>query len=260
MSRFVEVSDAGAVRTIRLNRTDRLNALGGEVLSGLQEAVSSTADCDARVVVLEGAGRAFSAGADLKGGGISDARSGSWQQRRRAAGAWGRLLDAMEALPQVTVASVHGYAIGGAMLVVSACDMRVAAEDTIFSIPEVAIGLPLTWGGVPRLVRDVGLPRARELILTGRRLTAREALDWGFVHRVGDRLVETARMVSELLSMPEAPLAMSKEALRAYGRTLVSMDASWADPDLISWSGREPESAQAAADYASRTINRKRDQ
>ena len=253
---FIEVADDGPVRIIRLNRPERLNALGNSLREDLQRAVADTGVSPARVVVFEGAGRAFSAGADLKDVAAVPDREQTWQQRRRASGAWGRLLDAMENLPQVTVASLHGYVIGGAFLLAAACDLRVAAEDAILSIPEVAIGVPLTWAGIPRLAREIGISRTRDLILTGRRITAREALQWGFLHRVGDRAGETRQLVNELLAMPEAPLAMSKDALLAHGRTIVSMEAAWADPDLIMWSGREPESMQSAMRYMERTVNR----
>jgi len=253
---FVEVHDEGTVRTLRLNRPDRLNALGSQLREDLERAVSDTAESPVRVVVLEGMGRAFSAGADLKDRTAVPEKEPTWQQRRRAAGAWGRLLDAIEMLPQVTLASLHGYAIGGAFLLASACDLRVAAEDTILSIPEVAIGVPLTWAGIPRLAREIGISRTRELILTGRGITAREALEWGFLHRVGDRNEETRRLIGELVDMPEAPLALSKSALYAHGRTVVSMEAAWADPDLIMWSGRESESLEAALRYMQRTVTR----
>jgi enoyl-CoA hydratase/carnithine racemase len=239
-----------------LNRPERLNALGSEIRDGIAQAVAETEESSARIVVFEGAGRAFSAGVDLKDHAARTDRDETWQQRRRAAGAWGRLLDRIERLPQVTVASLHGHVIGGAFLLAAACDLRVGAEDTLLAIPEVAIGIPLTWAGIPRLAREFGISRTREIILTGRRITAREALAWGFLHRLGDRAAETAQLVGELLAMPEAPLAMSKDALLAHGRTMVSLEASWSDPDLIMWSGREQESVNAALGYLKGTVDR----
>jgi enoyl-CoA hydratase/carnithine racemase len=166
-------------------------------------------------------------------------------RRRR----WGRLLDAIEALPQVTIASLHGPVIGGAVLLAVACDLRVAAPDLHLSIPELALGIPLTWGGVPRLAREIGISRARELILTGHVVGAAQALAWGLVHRVGDRETGTKKLVEELLAMPEAPLAITKDALRAYGRTIVSHEASWADADLLESSRNNDESREAARAY-----------
>src|SRR5260370_29615627 len=152
---LVRVEDEEDIRTITLDRPDRLNALGPQVREALENAVADTADGEARIVVFQGAGRCFSAGADLKD---PEPEQPSWQRRRRAAGRWGRLLDSIEALPQVTVASLHGHVIGGALLLAVSCDLRVAAADVRLSIPELALGIPLTWGGVPRLVREIGMP------------------------------------------------------------------------------------------------------
>lgn len=247
---IVRVSDAGPVRTIALDRPERLNALGQEMREALTDAVRDAAEADARVVVLRGAGRAFSAGADLKDLDAPPADA-DYAQRRRASGRWGRLLERIETLPQPTVAYLHGHAIGGAALLAVACDLRVAAPDLGLSIPELAIGIPLTWGGVPRLVREVGLPRARELVMTGRTLGADEALAWGLVQRIGGE-DELERVVSELLAMPPGPLAVTKDAFRAYGRTLVSLDAAWADPDLLDAARRDPGAAEAGAEYLRR--------
>ena len=148
------VASRGAVCTVTINRPAKLNALNGAVRAGLAaEAAVLADDTDTRVVALEGAGRAFSAGADLRGGGDGGGlkpASSEWLVRRRPGSEWTRLLDVWEALPQVTVAKVRGPAIGGGCLLAASCDFRVAATDAFFSIPEVALGLPLPWGGVPR--------------------------------------------------------------------------------------------------------------
>lgn len=250
---FVRVEDDGGVRTITLDRPQRLNALGSELRGELESAVSQAADSDARVVVFQGAGRCFSAGADLKD---AEALQPTWQGRRRAAGRWGRLLDAIESLPQPTVASLHGHVIGGALLIAVSCDLRVAAPDVQMSIPELALGIPLTWGGVPRLVREIGMPRTRELVMTGHVVGAAQGLAWGLVHRAGDREVETRKLVDELLAMSEGPLGITKDALRAYGRTLVSHEGAWADADLLDAAFRQDERAQAAQTYIERLRDR----
>jgi enoyl-CoA hydratase/carnithine racemase len=250
---MIRVSDDGPVRTITLDRPQRLNALGPQVRGALEDAVADTARSDARVVVLQGEGRCFSAGADLKD---PEPPQTTWQRRRRAAGRWGRLLDAIEALPQVTVASLHSHVIGGAVLLAVSCDMRVASPDVQLSIPELAIGIPLTWGGVPRLIREIGMPRARELVLTGHVVGAAQALAWGLVHRVGDRDAETRKLVDELLAMPEGPLAITKDSLRAYGQSVVAHEAAWADADLLDSSRGNDESRDAAAKYFERFSRR----
>jgi enoyl-CoA hydratase/carnithine racemase len=236
----VTVHELGEVWRIVLDRPAKLNALNLAVRDGLRAAVDRLHDRpDVRVAVLEGAGRAFSAGADL------NERAPSAPDpltRRHDSGAWQRLLEDLERVPQVTVAKLHSHVIGGAFLLAAACDQRVGADDVCVAIPEVAIGIPLTWAGLPRLAREIGLPRTRELVMTGRRVGADEAERWGLVHRVApadglDAAVDG--LVGELLAQPPAPLAMTVDALRALGRAVSGPETSWADPDLLRWSLRE---------------------
>ncbi|MEX0874866.1 MAG: enoyl-CoA hydratase/isomerase family protein [Actinomycetota bacterium] len=258
----VIVETSGAVRRIRLNRPDKLNALNDDVRRELTEAFEALRDdISVRVAVIDGAGRCFSAGADLVGGAIAatpersgGTKSSTWSQRRHTFGGWQRLLELIESVPQVTVASIRSHCIGGAALLAASCDLRIAADDVAVRIPELAIGIPLTWSGVPRLVREVGLPVARDLVMTGRTLDAREALHCGFVQRVcrPDELEKaTDGLVQELLDMPPGPLAITRSMFAAISRDAMGA-AGWADADLLSWSGREPESREAAADYAKR--------
>ena len=231
----------GTVGRLVLDRPAKLNALSDELRRELQAGIDALADrADVRVVVLSGAGeRAFSAGADL---GDRVASSPDPLVRRRSSGAWQRLLEDLERLPQVTVARLHGHVIGGAFLLAAACDLRVASDDVSLSIPELAIGIPLTWAGLPRLAREIGLPRTRELVMTGRRVGGVEAERWGLVHRLVavdqlDAAVDS--LVAELLAQPAVPLAMTVDALRALGRATSAPEVSWADPDLLRWSLRE---------------------
>jgi enoyl-CoA hydratase/carnithine racemase len=228
------------VATVTLDRPDKLNALNDALRAALQAAVDELAERhDVRVVVLAGAGRAFSAGADLaERVDVDD----DVLARRRATGRWQRLLDDLERLPQVTVARLHGYVIGGAGLLAAACDLRVAADDLAYSIPEVNIGIPLTWAGLPRLAREIGLPRTRDLVMTGRAVGAGEAVSWGLVHRVvpaADLDAAVGELVATLVAQPPAALALTVDGLRALGRATSAADVSWADPDLLRWSLRE---------------------
>jgi enoyl-CoA hydratase/carnithine racemase len=162
------------------------------------------------------------------------------------------LLDRFEALTQVTLAGLHGHCIGGAALLAVACDLRIADPTLQVRIPELAIGIPLTWGGNPRLVREIGLPLARDLVMTGRVMEPDEALRSGFVQRLVDDLdAGIATCVEELLAMPDAPLRMTKAMTSAIGRAQMGATA-WSDADLIGWSLSEPESREAATKYAAR--------
>lgn len=252
-SEVVQVERGERVWTVTLDRPERLNALGEQTRVGLRAVVDDLAERpDVAVVVLKGAGRSFSAGKDLTD---PEPSGPSWAERRHRAGAWQRLLDDLEALPQVSVAALHGHVIGGGALLAVACDLRVAADDLAFAIPELALGIPLTWGGLPRLVREVGLPATRDLVLTGRRVDAAEALRLGLVQRVVplDRLAgATDELVATVAAQPSGPLAMTRQALAAIGRDRGGFGASWSDPDLLGWALADPESREAATRYLDR--------
>lgn len=251
----VSVRRDGEVLTVRLARPDKLNALDDSVRAGLATALSDAEDDPSlRVVVVEGAGRAFSAGADLTGGAYPDLDV-DWATRRHLTGAWQRLLDQFGRVPQATVARLHGHVIGGAALLAAACDLRVAADDTRLRIPELAIGIPLTWAGIPLLVREVGLPLTRDWVMTGRAVEADELLRSGYAQRVVPAEALDAAVtacVGELVAMAPGPLAMTRAMTAAIGRTTPAMVAGWADPDLLQWSLREPEGQEAARAYARR--------
>jgi enoyl-CoA hydratase/carnithine racemase len=250
----VTVSAHGPVTTLRLDRPEKLNALDEEIRARLAAALDDLEERpDVRVVVLEGAGRAFSAGADL--GGAYPDLDVDWATRRHLTGSWQRLLDQLGRVPQATVARLHGHVVGGAALLAAACDLRVAADDTVVRIPELALGIPLTWAGVPLLVREVGLPLTRDWVMTGRSVGADELLRSGFATRVVPRsgLDEAVDgCAAELVAMPAGPLAMTRALTAAIGRTTPAMVAAWADPDVLSWSFREPEGRQAGRDHLGR--------
>jgi enoyl-CoA hydratase/carnithine racemase len=109
------------------------------------------------------------------------------------------MADAIENLPQVTIAAMHGHVVGGAVVLAAASDLRVADSDTVFSIPEIDLGIPLGWGGIRRLVRDIGPALTKELLLTGRPFTAQEARNAGFLNSVTDPggAMATARELAE---------------------------------------------------------------
>jgi enoyl-CoA hydratase/carnithine racemase len=247
------VSYEGPVAFLTLSRPERLNALNDEVRRGLAEALGELEERpDVRVVVLDGAGKAFSAGADLRTGAYEDLAGADWATRRHRTGSWQRLLDQLGRIPQVTVARLHGHVIGGAALLAVACDIRVAADDVVVRIPELAIGIPLTWAGIPLLVREIGLPLTRDWVMTCRDVSSDELLRSGFAQRVVatsslDDAVST--LVDQLLAVPPGPLAMTRAMTAAIGRSHPAMSAGWGDADHQQWAFTESEYRQVAADY-----------
>lgn len=268
----IEVHCQGARGSITLNRPDKLNPLGGTTLAELVEAAAwFDAKPEVKVVTVAGAGRAFSAGADLAGfappagagaGAAPAAGSGaggSALAAREGAEAGRRMADAVEAMRAVTVASIHGYCVGGALVLAAACDLRVAAEDTVFSIPEVDLGIPLTWGGIPRLVREIGPALTKELVMTCRQFGAVEAKQAGFLNRVVPfaRLDEEVdQLVSQLEGKSAYTLFCSKRQTNAVTEGAVATHRSWADAELLVAAQRDRESREAAAAYLDRVKRR----
>ena len=172
----------GAVAHISLDRPAALNAYNVQMRDDFHEALRAVSDDpDVRALLITGEGRAFCAGADLTEFGTSPslvvARQVRWQRD-----VWGQMID----LEIPVVSAVHGYCIGSGLEIALLCDLRLAADDTVFAMPEVRLGMIPAAGGTQTLPRHAGASQALDLLLTGRRFTAREALLMGLVTRLGD--------------------------------------------------------------------------
>lgn len=227
--------------TITLNRPEKLNALNVELHDELQAVLGELeTDHSVRVVVLTGAGRAFSAGADL--GSRRPEPPANDIDRLARVHLGGRTCQMLDRLPQVTIGVANGLAIGGAVLLLSCCDLRLSASSAWFSIPEVELDIPLTWQGLPRLMRELGPARTRELVMTCDRFSAEQAESWGFVNHVHPdaQLPDATRALAErLLSMDPLSLASTKRACAALQNLLVPAEATWSDAELMLLAYRE---------------------
>jgi enoyl-CoA hydratase/carnithine racemase len=255
----------GPIGYLTLNRPARLNAINDELMREMIETLGwLDAHPELRVVILRGAGRAFSAGADLKEipGGPSRLESGnSWLYRRRFGQIGRRLLDTIQNMQAVTVAQVHGAAVGGGVLLMAACDLRVVATGTVMFIPEVDLGTHYSWGAVPLLLRELGPAITRELIMTCRRFTAEEALAWRWINRVTapDRLAdEVMQLAQELVAKPSVPLAITKDHINAIMRVMSIGITSYADGDLAIAMATEKEAQAAGTAYAESKVGKTR--
>jgi enoyl-CoA hydratase/carnithine racemase len=244
---LVEVD--GRIGRVTLNRPDKLNALSRQLMSEIVElgAWLKLRD-DIRVVILSGAGRSFSAGFDL-----NDFSSASAGESPRIAADLGRLAtNALTDVPQLTIAAVHGHCVGGGVVFVAACDLRVATTETTFIIPEVDLGIPLAWGGIPRLVREIGPALTKELVLTCRPFDAAEAKSIGFINRVVDpeNLDFTVTELAEnLASKTLYSLHSTKQQVNAVMEEIAGTGRSAGDADMLVYAMRDPESREATARY-----------
>lgn len=210
--RNVVVEDAGPVRTVRIDREAKRNALDAATTAELEDAFLAAARDGVRAVVLRGAGdRAFCAGADLAEVlGHEDVESS-----RRHFGGIARVMQAMQAGPPV-IARVRGHALAGGMGLAVAADFTLAAPDAVFGLPEIGLGLLPLMVSAP-IYRALGSRKALlDLVLTGRRVAAEEALRMGLVTRI----VEAARLDSEverlathLATLSPAAVRLGKEAV-----------------------------------------------
>lgn len=248
----VRVEQDGAVLTVRLNRPQLRNALNDDIRRELQSIFIELEDrSDVRIVVLSGEGSSFCAGADLNTTSYPPVE-GDWSQRRNRAGTWQRLLDLIDRCPQVTVASMHGHVVGGGALLATVCDFRVVTDDIVFRIPELALGIPLTWNGIPLLAREVGLPVTRDWVMTARKVFADELSKTGWAQRVSapeELGAATQALVDELLAIPPGPLAMTRSMFSALSRSDPGMHLGWGDADIQQWTFTEDEYRETARAY-----------
>ena len=228
----------GPIMTVRLNRPQKRNAINGQMHLDLQALCRELAeDFDTRVVILGGEGAAFSAGADTSEWGQPG--SDNELELRHASGIGSRTCAALEGLDQIVIAAVHGFAVGGAVVLAVCCDLRVAGQSSWFSIPEVELGIPLSWNALPRLAREMGFARALELTVTCERFSAQQAHQYGLVtHLAADgEEMETARgLAARIVAMPPLPVALTKATMKALKRGSEMGDAVYSDSDLLLYS------------------------
>src|SRR5687767_3208347 len=215
----LKVEIRGAIATVTLSRPEARNAMSAQLMREMIACAGRIgAKRDIDVVIVQGAGKHFSAGADLK-----DAKRWGNTQRpldeQRDIAALGyRMARAWEEVPQITLAAIEGYAIGGGLALAVALDWRVVAEDAFVSLPEIALGIPLTWGTLPRLVNLVGPARAKRLTILCERIPAAEAMQLGLADWLapkGKALKIANAVAAQVLALPRNSVRMSKESIHA---------------------------------------------
>jgi enoyl-CoA hydratase/carnithine racemase len=252
----IDVTDSDTRGAITLNRPDKLNPLSTTTLMELVEAARYfDSRPGVKVVVVKGQGRAFSSGADLAAFSSSGGSAPPAGATREAADAGRRMAEAIESMRAVTVVRLHGHCVGGGLVLAAACDLRVAADDVRFSIPELDLGIPLAWGGIPRLVREIGPALTKELVMTCRPFSAAEAQAAGFLNRVVPFAELDATLdvlVSQLESKSALTLSATKRHTNAVTEGMVATARAWNDADSLVTALRDPESRSVAAAYLER--------
>ena len=210
--------------TVTIDRPDKANSLTLAMLTELAEIAEAATD--ARALILTGAGKVFSAGADL-----DEARAGLTKSD-----VWERLSGAIAALPCLSVAALNGTLAGGAMGMALACDLRIAVPGAKFFYPVIKHGFLPQPSDPARMAALIGPARTKELVLLCERFSAEDAERWGFVNHVveDDELMPRALTTADrLLAMDPYSVAATKAATTALAQMMVPEQVTWSDPDML---------------------------
>ncbi len=248
MNNECALSVDGRLAIVTLNRPAARNALSRALMRELTRTARELSErSDIDVVLLTGAGGVFSAGADLNDANAWADDSLSTIERREIASTGFKLCKAWEDMPQITIAAIEGYAVGGGLALSLACDWRVMADDAFVSLPEIALGIPLTWGTIPRLVNLLGPAKAKRLTILCERFNAADALTMGIVDYAaakGGALAKAREIAAQTLAKPAASVRMSKESVNAAA-TILNHATSYMAHDQIALAAGSPESRAA---------------
>lgn len=249
----LRLSAEGVVGRLVLDRPAKLNALSPELLQSLIGAARwFDAEGAVKVVIVSGEGRAFSAGADLGAFTSAAADVDAWEAIRARADLGRQMAEAIGGMRAMTIAAIHGHCVGGGVVLAAACDLRVAATSARFSIPEVDLGIPLAWGGIPRLVRELGPAVTKELVLTCRPFDANEARSLRFVNSVVEEdQLDTAveRLAARLAAQPSYSLELTKRHVNEVAEESGSTASAVKDADALVGALQDQESLERMGGY-----------
>jgi enoyl-CoA hydratase len=232
--KYVEITKTGRVAIVKFDRSDNLNSLSLDLMKELVEVARSFEnDLDTTAVVLTGSATVFSAGMDLRDPKLIEAAQGPLGERRQMLSFGPRVCRAWEDMQQVTVAAIEGYCIGGGVSLAVSCDFRVMAQGAYFRVPELALGMNMSWQTLPRLVHLVGPARAKQIVILAEKIDSQSAFDWGlaeFLAKDGEALSQATELANKISEMPPLPVKMTKQAVNAVTNALDSV-ASYMDID-----------------------------
>jgi enoyl-CoA hydratase/carnithine racemase len=246
----------GRVALVRFDRGDTVNALSPAAMRQLRAAAHSFEDdLETSVVVLTGTARAFSAGFDLKDRERAAVADDGLSALRRSISAGPRMCRAWYGMEQVTIAAIEGFCIGGGAALAVSLDFRVAARGAHFRIPEVALGMNMSWGSIPRMLQLMGPARTKQAVmLASERIPAEEAYDWGLVEHLaedGSALMAAMALAGRIAAEPPLPVKMTKMTVNRLSGALDDL-ASHMDLDQFVLTTKSEDSQEGIAAFLER--------
>ena len=232
--RFVKVEKGlgpqGRIAVVRFDRGDGINALSQQAMRELRDVPGGFEDdLETSVVILTGSAKAFSAGFDLKDPEGRQRDALSVGERLHRAGLGPTLCKAWHGMDQVTIAAIEGHCIGGGAALAVALDFRTCGKSAHFRIPEIELGMNMSWGSIPRLLALIGPARTKQaVILASDRIGAAEALDWGLVEKVvddGQALAASMAFAERIARQPPIPVRMTKSSVNCLAHALDDLGA-----------------------------------
>lgn len=248
---FTRIARKGRVALVEFDRGDGLNALSVAAMKELTAVADQFEDdLETSVIVLTGSERSFSAGADLKDPELATRPTGLLH-RRHALKVGPNMCDAWERLEQVTIAAVEGFCIGGGTALVAACDVRVASETAVFRLPEIPLGMNMSWHSNPRLVNLMGPAKAKLFTILGEALSAPKALEWGLVEQLapaGHVLEQALDMAARFGALPPVAVRMSKQSIDMAAKAL-NQATTYMDRDQFALAATSHDQREAIAAF-----------
>ncbi|MCC8982474.1 enoyl-CoA hydratase/isomerase family protein [Bradyrhizobium acaciae] len=246
----------GRIAVVRFDRGDGINALSPEALRQLTDAARSFEDdADTSVVVLTGGARSFSAGFDLKDAEGRSRATMDMGTLRRHLKLGPRLTRAWQEMEQVTIGAIQGFCVGGGVALAVALDFRVMARDAHLRVPEIALGMNMSWQSVPRMLHLMGPARTKQaVILTDDRISAEQAYEWGLVEQVaetGKSFEAAMALAAKVAAQPPISVAMTKLTVNRLAHALDDL-ASHMDLDQFALASLTDDHKEGVAAFLGR--------
>lgn len=249
---FVHITREGKVATVVFDRGHRTNALSCQAMRELTQA-ADLLDTEAGIstIVLTGRVDGFSAGADLKDPETAQRASLPLVEQRQALRLGPDMCRAWEKLEQITICAIEQFCIGGGVALAISCDIRICGEGAHLRLPEVPLGMNMSWNSNPRTVNLVGPAKAKLFTILGEPLSAAKAEQWGMVEEVvpnGHALAAALALAARFAQVPDVPLRMTKQSINMTTQAL-NLATSYMDRDQFALAAQSPEQAEAISSF-----------